>query len=100
MAQKSLWCALYAVLMGLEIEGKVEVGAVYFPALDEMLYVTGMGCYLNGRQVQVSPVNSLDKAITYTDGLSFEVFGKKAQWQHLQSGFMLVEVGQMPTDMH
>ncbi len=77
---------LYAVLIGLEIEGKVEVGAVYFPALDEMLYAaTSMGSYLNGRQVQVSPINSLDKAIiSYTDGLSFEGFGKQAPWQRLQ----------------
>src|SRR5512139_2833849 len=28
---------LYAVLIGLEIEGVPEVGAAYFPALDEML---------------------------------------------------------------
>src|SRR5262249_54527516 len=27
---------LYAVLVGLEIEGVVQVGAAYFPALDEM----------------------------------------------------------------
>lgn len=28
---------LYGVLLGLEIEGAVSVGAAYFPALDEML---------------------------------------------------------------
>src|SRR5512137_495593 len=28
---------LYAVLIGLEIEGTVQAGAAYFPALDEMI---------------------------------------------------------------
>src|SRR5215213_10376221 len=42
---------LYGVLIGLEIEGVCEVGAAYFPAIDEMVYAaTGEGCYLNGRR--------------------------------------------------
>ena len=77
---------LYAVLLGLEIEGKVEVGTVYFPALDEMLYAaTGFGCYLNGRPMQVSSIDSLDKAIiAYTSSRSFETNGKQLQWERLQ----------------
>ena len=40
---------LYAVLIGLEIEGTVEVGAAYFPALNEMIAAaTGEGCWWNG----------------------------------------------------
>jgi myo-inositol-1(or 4)-monophosphatase len=36
---------LYAVLSGLEIEGKIEIGVVYFPALNEMVYAaSGDGC--------------------------------------------------------
>ncbi len=77
---------LYSVLIGLEIEGKVEVGAAYFPALNEMLYAaTNMGCYLNGRQVQVSTIDSLDKAIiAYTSSHSFEVNGRELSWKRLQ----------------
>ncbi|HEX5975528.1 MAG TPA: inositol monophosphatase family protein, partial [Rubrobacteraceae bacterium] len=42
---------LYGVLIGLEIVGTCEVGAVYFPALDEMVCAaTGEGCYCNGRR--------------------------------------------------
>lgn len=78
---------LYAVLLGVEIEGKVEVGVAYFPALDEMLYAaTGAGCYLNGRQVQVSTVDSLDKAIiSYTSAISFKNNGRENQWQKVQN---------------
>src|SRR5262245_46290495 len=48
---------LYAVLLGLEIEGKVEVGVAYFPALDEMVAAaTGEGCWWNGRRAHVSDV--------------------------------------------
>src|SRR5689334_1693626 len=54
---------LYAVLMGLEIEGKVEVGVAYFPALDEMVAAaTGEGCWWNGRRTRVSEVSDLSRA--------------------------------------
>ena len=44
---------LYAVLIALEIEGQVEVGVSYFPALNEMVAAaTGEGCWLNGRRVR------------------------------------------------
>ena len=53
---------LYAVLLALEVEGVVEVGAAYFPALDEMLCAaTGEGCYLNGRRVKVSQTSNLSE---------------------------------------
>jgi histidinol-phosphatase len=65
---------LYGVLIGLEIEGKVEVGAAYFPALDEMLSAaTGEGCWWNGRRAYVSPVTDLRRAyLTFTDIGSLE----------------------------
>jgi myo-inositol-1(or 4)-monophosphatase len=65
---------LYAVLIGLEIDGKVEAGAAYFPALDEMLSAaTGLGCWWNGRRAHVSSVSRLGDAwITYTSIQSFE----------------------------
>ena len=54
---------LYGVLIGLEIEGIVRVGAAYFPPLDEMLYAAdGAGCWWNGRRARVSAVSSLSDA--------------------------------------
>src|SRR5512140_1640363 len=42
---------LYGVLLGLEIEGVVEVGVAYFPALEEMISAaSGLGCWWNGKQ--------------------------------------------------
>jgi histidinol-phosphatase len=77
---------LYGVLIGLEIEGVVEVGAAYFPALDEMIAAaTGEGAWWNGRRAHVSQVSSLSHAwVSFTDPASFEEFGKKAAWERLQ----------------
>ena len=73
---------LYGVLMGLEIEGKVEVGVAYFPALGEMAYAaTGEGCYLNGRRVQVMQTASLAQStVSFTDMGNFERYGRGASW--------------------
>ena len=57
---------LYGVLIGLEIAGKVEVGAVYLPALDEMLAAaSGAGCWWNGRRAHVSDVTDLRRATAW-----------------------------------
>jgi myo-inositol-1(or 4)-monophosphatase len=54
---------LYGVLIGLEIEGVVRVGAAYFPPLDEMLCAAdGLGCMWNGRRAHVSQVGKLSDA--------------------------------------
>ena len=54
---------LYGVLIGLEIEGVVRVGAAYFPPLDEMLCAAdGLGCMWNGRRARVSQVDKLSDA--------------------------------------
>src|SRR3712207_1349271 len=55
---------LYGVLIGLQIEGICEVGAAYFPAIDEMVCAaTGEGCYVNGRRTNVSTTQTLAQAI-------------------------------------
>jgi histidinol-phosphatase len=75
---------LYAVLVGLEIEGVIRVGAAYFPALDEMLCAAdGIGTWWNGRQAHVSEVDALDRAcICYT---TYHNFVKRdlALWNRL-----------------
>jgi histidinol-phosphatase len=77
---------LYAVLIALEIEGQVEVGAAYFPALNEMVAAaTGEGCWLNGRRVHVSPITNLDRAIvSFTDAGSFSRHGRDHAWERIK----------------
>ncbi len=77
---------LYSVLIGLEIDGNVEVGAVYFPALDEMVAAaTGQGCWFNGRRSFVSTVDRLDKAVVaFTDPGSFAEYGRGDAWERIQ----------------
>ena len=58
---------LYGVLIALEIEGEVKVGAAYFPPLDEMLAAAeGLGCWNNGRRARVSNVSRFSEASVVT----------------------------------
>jgi len=77
---------LFAVLLGLEIEGWVRVGAAYFPALDEMLCAAdGLGCWWNGRRAHVSPAADLSRAyVTFTNHDSFGEHGRAAAWERLR----------------
>lgn len=76
---------LYAVLIGLEIEGRVEVGVAYFPALNEMVSAaSGLGCWWNGRQCRVSSVTQLERAaISFTDYGNFARHGGKEAFERL-----------------
>jgi histidinol-phosphatase len=78
---------LYAVLIGLEIEGTVQVGVAYFPALDEMLAAaTGEGCWWNGRRARVSSVPTLDQAVVaFTDVAGFYRYGRSEAWERIQA---------------
>ena len=69
---------LYSVLLGLEIDGRIELGVAGFPALGEILYAASdLGCRLNGKPVCVSQEDRLDRAfVSYTDPGLFEKFGK------------------------
>jgi histidinol-phosphatase len=77
---------LYGVLIGLEIEGTCEIGAAYFPALDEMVYAaTGEGCYCNGRRTRVSSAETLEGGIlSFTDAATFEERGREAAFRRLR----------------
>ena len=77
---------LYAVLIGLEIEGTIEVGVAYFPALDDMLAAaTGAGCWWNGRRTQVSTISSLAEATAaFSDAGGFEEGGRVEEWQRIK----------------
>lgn len=83
---------LYAVLIGLEIDGRIEVGAVYFPALDEMIYAaTGSGCYWKGRKgdsrkASVSKTDQLSRSfLSFTDPETFPEFGRAEAWERLKA---------------
>jgi myo-inositol-1(or 4)-monophosphatase len=98
---------LYAVLIGLEIDGTSQVGAVYFPALDEMIAAAiGHGCWWNGRRARVSQLGELARAIvTFTDPLGFERHNRVDEWARIRHatyyqagwtdayGYMLVATG-------
>lgn len=77
---------LYGVLIGLEIEGKVEVGVAYFPALNEMVAAaTGEGCWWNGRRARVSQTARLkDALVCHYDAAAFAQYGKEAAWERFQ----------------
>jgi histidinol-phosphatase len=58
---------LYGTLVGLEIEGVAKVGAVYMPALNEMISAaSGLGCRWNGRPAQVSKTDTFENATLLT----------------------------------
>lgn len=77
---------LYAVLIGLEIEGAIQVGASYCPPLDEMVCAgKNLGAWWNGRRAHVSEVDSLDRAcICFTSPRNFQQ-RDRALWERLTS---------------
>lgn len=77
---------LYSVLIGLEIEGQVQVGVAYFPALDEMIAAArGAGCWWNGRRAKVSSVSSLNRAmVAFSDVANFSNFNKEEAWERIK----------------
>jgi histidinol-phosphatase len=99
---------LYAVLVGLEIEGTVEVGVAYFPALDEMIAAaSGEGCWWNGRRARVSDVRTLkEAAVAFTDA-DFARYGRAEAWERIKAatyycagwgdayGYLLVATGRV-----
>ena len=68
---------LYAVLIGLEIDGESVLGAVNLPALNELVYAArGLGCFWNGEPARVSATKSLDEALLLaTDFGTAEQYG-------------------------
>ena len=100
---------LYGVLLGLEVEGRVEVGVAYFPALNELCAAaTSLGCTLNGRPARVSDKKTLaESTVGFTDVASFAAYGRAAAWARVAAtaydrrgwsdayGHMLVATGRL-----
>ena len=79
----------YSVLIALEIEGVSRVGAVYFPALDEILYgADGLGAWCNGRRVHVSDISKLKEAVfCYTSWAGFRTNDRLDVFERLHKEF-------------
>ncbi len=76
---------LYAVLVGLEREGEVVVGAVNAPAVGDFLTAAkGEGCLWNGRAARVSTTSSLAQCLLLcTDVGSMAPAGREAAYKRL-----------------
>ncbi|HYO10071.1 MAG TPA: inositol monophosphatase family protein [Tepidisphaeraceae bacterium] len=63
---KSFICGvpMYGVLIGVEVNGRADVGVVYLPATDEMIAAAaGLGCRWNGRDARVSATTRIEDAV-------------------------------------
>jgi histidinol-phosphatase len=76
---------MYAVLVGLEREGEMVVGAVNIPALGELLHAAkGEGASWNGRRARVSSVASLsDSLLLTTSARSMDEQGRGADYRRM-----------------
>lgn len=75
----------YTTLIGILIKGRPEVGIIYAPALDEIASAaTGLGCTLNGSEIQVRKCDDLSKAtFLTTDVTTYEEHGFQQQLDSL-----------------
>jgi myo-inositol-1(or 4)-monophosphatase len=78
---------LYGVLIGLEIDGDIKVGAAYFPGTDEMLCAAeGLGAWWNGRRAQVSEIDTMDRAfVCYTNVRNMEKYNRQEAWGRINA---------------
>jgi histidinol-phosphatase len=70
---KSFICGvpLYGVLIGVEVDGRPQVGVCYLPALDEMVAAAkGLGCEWNGRVACVSATSLLEEAVVSSTSIA------------------------------
>jgi histidinol-phosphatase len=59
----------WSVLLALEEDGRIVVGIMYFPCLQEMLHASvGGGCFHNGTPVKAASTNRLDLSILTVSG--------------------------------
>ena len=80
----------YAVSIGAEVDGVVQVGVVVNAATgDEFSAVRGRGATRNGRRIEVRPVRPLDRSVVST-GFNYELAIRRRQAESVAR--MLVEV--------
>ena len=78
---------LYGVLIGLEIEGVIRVGAAYYPGTDEMLCAAeGQGAWWNSRRAHVSETTQVDKSwVCFTNTRNMHKHGRTAAWGRIET---------------
>ena len=76
---------IYAVLIGLEIDGVVEVGTAHFPAINETISAaTGQGCYWNNLRTRVSDIQKLgDAMVLCNDPQACHKLGRGPAWERI-----------------
>jgi len=63
----------FSVSIGLEVEGEMKLGVVYYPILDELFIAErGKGAFLNGNRISVSSTDVLKRSFLGT-GFPYEV---------------------------
>lgn len=78
----------FCVSIGLEHNGRLELGVVYDPIRDEMFAAErGAGASLNGRRISVSRTNSLSAALLCT-GFPYDVRQRNEFAKHFASFIM------------
>ena len=74
-----IWCTSIGLVQG----HKAVLGVIYDPSRDEMFEASKEnGSYLNGRQISVSEIKSLEESLMVT-GFPYDDFGKEEQYMKL-----------------
>lgn len=76
---------LYGILIGLEVDGRVEVGVAHFPGIGETVAAAAdHGCTLNGEPVRVCSTGSLsDGYVSFGDPGLFVDPRHRAAWRRM-----------------
>ncbi len=79
---------LYGILIGLEVDGRVEVGVAHFPGIGETVAAaSGHGCTLNGEPVQVCSTGNLSEGyVSFGDPGLFVDPRHRQAWQRMMDG--------------
>jgi len=61
--------SFWAVQLALESQGRIVLGVIYLPRLDEIVHaVAGRGCFWNGEVTRAADTSRLDKSIVLLSG--------------------------------
>lgn len=76
---------LYGILIGLEVNGRVEVGVAHFPGIGETVAAaSGHGCTLNGEPARVCATGSLAEGyVSFGDPGLFVDARHRQAWQRM-----------------
>ena len=84
---------IYAVSVGLSVDGKIVAGAVYDPVRDEMFHaVAGGGAFMNKETIHVTERDSLKGALLAT-GFPFRAHGRLKEYLRSLETFILETAG-------